>query len=190
MPRQWLRYRSMLESASDAPHAAFFEDVCQRNIRLQSMAGSDAESEGMTSQTLIETLDSIAPGTDICNIARTLWEVAPDPELLIRTCLSWSTSIFNTTRARLYISARLLRSWNGMKVDVETHVLHFLAVEANAADSDNASLYRIIAELIRSRHFSVGRYLNWIIANGLVRRHGVTEKVCRIATPYSTDICC
>ncbi|KAL8650151.1 MAG: hypothetical protein Q9226_005265 [Calogaya cf. arnoldii] len=177
MSRQWLRYRSMLQSASDAPHAAFFEDVCQRNIRLQSMAGSDAESEGMTSQTLIEILDSIAPGTDICNIARTLWEVAPDPELLIRTCLSWSTSIFSTTRARLYISARLLRSWNGMKVDVETHVLHFLAVDANAADSDNASLYRIIAELIRSRHFSVGRYLNWIIANGLVRRHDVTEKV-------------
>ncbi|KAL8675255.1 MAG: hypothetical protein Q9168_000376 [Polycauliona sp. 1 TL-2023] len=177
MPRRWPRYQSMLESVIKAPLATLFRHIDERNIRLQFMAGFDTESEANASQTLIKILDSIASGSNISSTARTLWEVAPDPELLIRTCLCWSTSIFSASCARVYIAAQLIQSWSGMELDVQTHVLHFLAVDTKAADLENANLYRIIAELIRSGHFSVGRYLNWVIANGLVRRVSETDKV-------------
>ena len=32
-----------------------------------------------------------------------------------------------------------------------------------------ANVYHVISELIRSRSFSVGRYLQWLMARGVVR---------------------
>lgn len=179
MPRRWLGYQSLLRSVIEAgaPASTLFKDICKRNMRLLAMAGSDANSEEETSQSLIKLLDSLASGTDIFKIAPEMWEVAPNAELLVRTCLCWSTSIFSNSWARIYIAVRLLRSWSGMGLDIQTQLLHFLAVDAKAADLDNDKLYRVIAELIRSRHFSVGGYLNWVIANGLLSRRGA-EKVC------------
>ncbi|KAL8994916.1 MAG: hypothetical protein Q9169_005253 [Polycauliona sp. 2 TL-2023] len=177
MPRRWLRYQSMLQGIINAPEATLFKQICERNVRLQVMAGFDADSEVKISRTLIKILESIASGTNISSTAKELLEVTSDPELLIRTCLCWSTSIFSTSCPRLYIAARLLQSWSDMELDVQTHVLHFLAVDAKAVDVENARLYRIVAELIWSRHFSVGIYLNWVIANGLVKRCGATTEV-------------
>ena len=146
-------------------------------MRLLAMAGSDADSEVEASQSLIKKLDSLASGTDVFRTAPEMWEVTPNAELLVRTCLYWSTSILSNSWARIYMAVRLLRSWSGMGLDIQTQLLHFLTVDAKAADLDDEKLYRVIIELIRSRHFSVGGYLNWIIANGLSSRRGA-EKVC------------
>ncbi|KAL8894770.1 MAG: hypothetical protein Q9192_004065 [Flavoplaca navasiana] len=174
MPRRWLRYQSLLRSVTEAEAAAstLFNDICKRNMRLLAMAGSDADSEEEASQSLIELLNSLASGTDIFKIAPEMWEVAPNAELLVRTCLCWSTSIFSNSWARIYIAVRLLRSWRGMGLDIQTQLLQFLAIDAKAADLDDVKLYRVIAELIRSGHFSVVGYLNWVIANGLSSRRG------------------
>ncbi|KAL9042393.1 MAG: hypothetical protein Q9180_000641 [Flavoplaca navasiana] len=178
MPRRWLGYQSLLRSVTEAgaPASTLFNDICKRNMRLLAMAGSDADSEEEASQSLIELLDSLASGTDIFKIAPEMWEVAPNAEILVRTCLCWSTSIFSNSWARIYIAVRLLRSWRGMGLDIQTQLLQFLAIDAKAADLDDDKLYRVIAELIRSRHFSVGGYLNWVIANGLSSRRGA-EKI-------------
>ncbi|KAL8985557.1 MAG: hypothetical protein Q9205_000758 [Flavoplaca limonia] len=181
MPRQWLGYQSLLRSVTEAgaPASTLFKDICKRNMRLLAMAGSDADSEEEASQSLIELLDSLASGTDIFKIAPEMWEVAPNAELLVRTCLCWSTSIFSNSWARIYIAVRLLRSWRCMGLDIQTPLLQFLAIDAKAADLDDDKLYRVIAELIRSRHFSVGGYLNWVIANGLSSRRGAEKNLLR-----------
>ncbi|KAL8922198.1 MAG: hypothetical protein Q9172_003659 [Xanthocarpia lactea] len=168
MPRRWPGYQLMLRRVIEASHAPLFVDICKRNMRLQVMAGSDPESEVKTSQTLLEILDSISPGADSSNEAQRLWEAAPDSELLVRTCLCWSSSIYGTSYARIFLAVRLLRYWSGMELDVESHVLQFLAVEAKAADLEYASLYRVVVELIRSRHFSNGE--------GMLRSHSNRER--------------
>ncbi|KAL8779562.1 MAG: hypothetical protein Q9213_006867 [Squamulea squamosa] len=177
MRRRWPTFHSLLQTAIAAPQAVVFQDLCKRNKRIQAMAGLDTESEAATSQSLIQILDFESSGADILTIARTLWEVAPNPELLVRTCLCWASTIYGTSYVRVYTAAQLLRSWSDMDVDIESQVLNFLAIDAKAADLDKARLYRIIAELVRSRHFSVGRYLNWVIANGFLRKCATREEV-------------
>ncbi|KAL8733619.1 MAG: hypothetical protein Q9166_002029 [cf. Caloplaca sp. 2 TL-2023] len=176
LPKRWSRYQSMLQSVIGAPHLALFENIRERNIRLQALAGSDPESEVATTQTLIQILDSMTPGVDIFKVASKMWEIAADTELLVRTCLCWSSSIYRTRCTRIYTAARLLRSWSELGVDVQSYILNFLTVDAKAAYLEKANLYRIISELIWSRHFSVGKYLNWLIANGLLRGHGKSAK--------------
>ncbi|KAL8772033.1 MAG: hypothetical protein Q9209_002698 [Squamulea sp. 1 TL-2023] len=163
MRRWWPTYHSLLQTAIAAPQAAIFKDLCKRNKRLQAMASLDAESEAATSQSLVQILDSMSSGADIPTKARTLWEIALNPELLVRTCLCWASSIHGTNYVRVYTAARLLRSWSGMDVDIESQVLHFLAVNAKEADLERASLYRIIAELVRSRHFSVSPTIGLLV---------------------------
>lgn len=177
LPRRWSKYQSILHSVVGTSHSALYQDLRKRNMRLQALAGSDAGSEVTISQTLLQIYDSMAPGLDLANVARTTWEIPPDPAVLVRTSLCWSSSIYKTGCARIYTAARLLRSWSELGINIETAILNFLAVDSKGADLDKASLYRVIAELIRSRHFAVGTYLNWVIANGSLRRCGNSTKV-------------
>ncbi|KAL8699836.1 MAG: hypothetical protein Q9224_001240 [Gallowayella concinna] len=180
LPRRWSTYQPMLQSVLGASQPALFGNLCKRNMRLQALAGLSGESEVTTSQALIQIFDSMAPGVDLAKVALKTWVIAPDAQLLVRNCLYWSTSIYREGCARIYTAARLLRGWSGMGIGIEAPILNFLAVDSKVAELEKASLYRVIAELIRSKHFSVGNYLNWVIANGLLRRRGKLAKVAQM----------
>ncbi|KAL8810597.1 MAG: hypothetical protein Q9200_002443 [Gallowayella weberi] len=176
LPRRWSTYQPMLHSLLSASQPALFENVRKRNMRLQALAGLSAESEITSSQALIQVFDSMAPDVDLAKVALKTWGIAPDAQLLVQNCLHWASSIYREGCARIYTAAGLLRSWSGMGIGIEAPILNFLAVDSKVADLEKASLYRVIAELIRSKHFSVGNYLNWVIANGLLRRYDKSAK--------------
>lgn len=172
----------MLQAIVGPPNTALyanFEDLRKRNARLRALAGAGKDSELMVHQTIVKILDSTRScSVDITRVAHDLRSVADVPNILVQNCLEWSASIHRYGHARVYIAARLLRRWSGMGIDIETPILDFIAAESDACGLDLSSFYRVVVELVRSRHFSVGSYLQWVIANGVLRQHDILKSVC------------
>ena len=156
---------------------AQFRNLCKRNMRLQTLAGSNPDCILTAKLKIINILDSLSLGAPISTAARSLRSIADDPEILVYTCLEWSASVYRYGRARSYLAARLLRRWAEMGVDVETHMLTFLADELEPHELETTHLYVVFIELIQSRHFSVSRYFQWVIANGLLRGYHQSKTV-------------
>lgn len=191
LPKVWQRYEYTLRTivgATDTTLCACFRDLCKRNARLQTLADSSRDSELTVHQMIIGNLDTLLSfHTDINRAARDLWDMADDPNLLVQVCLEWSASIYRYCHSRVYIAARLLRKWSGLGIDVETPIFEFIATRSDACGLELSSFYRVIVELVRSRHFSVGRYLQWVIANGVLSEYD-TSKVVRcncLSRPYN-----
>lgn len=166
--------------AADTELYECFEAICKRNIRLQAIAGTDTDFELRVHQTVIRTLDAtLSASVDMTEVTQELWGVQHNPNLLVQDCLEWSASLYSYThgRARIYVAARLLRSLSSMGVDIEIPVINFITASANACGLDFSSFYAVVAELVRSRHFSVGRYLQWVIANGVLSQYDASEVV-------------
>ncbi|KAI4173852.1 MAG: hypothetical protein LQ348_006456 [Seirophora lacunosa] len=181
LPKIWQKHESMLQAiigAADTELYECFEAICKRNIRLQAIAGTDTDFELRVHQTVIRTLDAtLSASVDMTEVTQELWGVQHNPNLLVQDCLEWSASLYSYThgRARIYVAARLLRSLSSMGVDIEIPVINFITASANACGLDFSSFYAVVAELVRSRHFSVGRYLQWVIANGVLSQYDASE---------------
>ncbi|KAL8839075.1 MAG: hypothetical protein Q9170_001911 [Blastenia crenularia] len=168
LPKRWQEYESMLRPmirASEPTLYTHFQDVCRRNNRLQTLAGSNPRSELVATQNLIKALHSLSSKTDFPSAALKLWKIAGNPEVVVHICIESYASVYSFGGAQPYLAARLLREWSNMGIDVENYILTFLANKADVCALEKSSFYRIAAELIQSRHFSVSRYLQWIIAN-------------------------
>ncbi|KAL8942427.1 MAG: hypothetical protein Q9211_001395 [Gyalolechia sp. 1 TL-2023] len=179
LPKCWHEYESTLQPIFGVPGTTLyvnFQKLCKRNMRLQTLAGLKDNAEITTSWAIIKSLDSLSADIQITKLAENLRNIADDSELLVHVCLEWSASIHKQGRARIYIAARLLRNWSEKGIDVETFILNFLADKSSSCGLEKSSLYKVINELIRSRHFSTGKYLQWIIANGMLRRYDQFEK--------------
>ncbi|KAL8722255.1 MAG: hypothetical protein Q9225_001242 [Loekoesia sp. 1 TL-2023] len=190
-PKNWQEYESMLQAMIGPPDTtlhAHFQDLCKRNRRLQTFASSNHKSEITTSQKIIRILDSPNSGVDIPRTALSLRDIAGDPEMLVHVCLEWSASIYRYGPARSYVVAQLLREWSEMGIDVETCVLTFLIDRSDACGLEKPSLYKAIVELIRSGHFSVSRYLQWVIANGVLREYDQSKTKLSCATGLIFEI--
>lgn len=67
---------------------------------------------------------------------------------------------------RAYAAARLLRIWKRKGVDLQGPIFNFLAACSDVTGLHKKDIYKLLAELVRSRHLSVGKYLQWLIARG------------------------
>jgi mediator of RNA polymerase II transcription subunit 12 len=64
-------------------------------------------------------------------------------------------------------------------VDIDSYILSFLAEARIGSPLNMDNIYHVISELVRSQTFSVGRYLQWLMAKG------VTDT----SQPVSNDLC-
>lgn len=144
------------------------------------MAGADQDSELKIQQIILKTLDStLSTSVDITQIVHELRGVQPDASMLVQVCLEWSASLYRCRygKARVYLVARLLRELSGMGIDIEIAIFDFIAITANACDLDLSRFYEVVADLVRLQHFSVGRYLQWVMANGILSQYDPSDVV-------------
>ncbi|KAL8983564.1 MAG: hypothetical protein Q9177_004941, partial [Variospora cf. flavescens] len=181
LPKVWQKYKFMLQAVIGAADTALydcFEAICKRNARLQSIAGSDKDIELRVHQIVVKTLDAtISASVDITEVAQVLLSVQHNATLLVQDCLEWCTSLSRCRlgKARIYVAARLLGELSGIGIDIEIPIINFITASPRACGLDLSSFYAVIAELIRTRHFSVGRYLQWVIANGILSHYDASE---------------
>lgn len=179
--RNWSKHELVLKNYLQGQEdLAFVQYEClsRRNHRLaQPRNYQDLSMEQSSQQRLIAFLDDMPAAIDIRQISDACKKIVPDQNLLITTCLNWATNIFRNGRARIYIVVRLLRRWAKFDVDLDSPILTFLSTNLYLPQRQRFNLYRLLAELVRSNHFSVSRYLQWLMARGRLSGQKYSDQV-------------
>ena len=87
-----------------------------------------------------------------------------DSTVLVNTILEWSSTSFRLNKNRLYLGVRLLRLWKDEGIEINHSILHLIEKSSTISSPEADSICRLILELIRSRHFSTSRFLQWMLA--------------------------
>ena len=178
LPRTWNTYEPLLrQSLNDNAEVLMvpLSNVSERNMQLQSQV---VHRFSTSKQKVIQLLDSAGEDINIFQLVDTALYFLHSTDALVFTCLEWGSSAYRTGNARVYLSARILRICSNSKDGLDASVLQFLAAAAHHKDLSTSVLYRILAELFRSKHLSVGKYLQWLMARGRVNTRPITEEVC------------
>lgn len=170
---------------SDKVDLALFHSIAERNVRVQIPRHSKQETQGSPHQRIVRLLDSIRSAHDIALISSTLLGTIDNKAVLVSKLLEWLATPFRYGIHRVYVGVRLLRKWKSSGVDVDVHILTFLTQANSDWKLELDNVYHAISELVRSHTFSVGRYLQWLMARGVTSHSpGETRTVC----DYPCDI--
>jgi mediator of RNA polymerase II transcription subunit 12 len=148
------------------------EKVEARNRRLLQPSKHDTPSSRTSAALVFHKLDSInyKSPVRIEDLSYECMEIISNATQLISILLQWASSCYRTGSYRIYLATRLLRRWSHLGADVYEGVMSYLQNMAWVASGEVHTLLRIVSELVRSRHFSAGRYLQWLIATGSLGR--------------------
>lgn len=181
LPVSWHRHEGNIRSCvdrHDEDMRSCFDALCRRNRTLQIRSLEQCRQVGKSDrQQIIVLLDGLFIEQNFRTVAGSCLRVTSNSDVLVKTCIEWATSIYRHGDSRLYASARLLRIWNRHGVEIQRPILDFLASSPNPAGLHKKNIYRLLAELARSQHFSVGQYLQWLIARGALHQHHELEQV-------------
>ena len=169
LPHCWLDYESALRFCLDKhdPNLnSCFEQIKARNLYLlgQSPTGS-VGFEQTPRQIFISMLDDMELEFDFGTLSDTARATISDPDLLVCTLIEWSVTVYRQGIPRVYIALRLLRHWSTAGLDLDRPVMQFISHFSTTAGLSRLHIYKLVAELIRSRLLSVSKYLQWLIAH-------------------------
>ncbi|KAJ5594457.1 Mediator complex subunit Med12 [Penicillium hispanicum] len=173
LPNSWETYKHQVSSClnlSQKVDQALLQTLAERNQRVQRPRHATKTTQRAPNQRIIRLLDSIRSVNDIPTISAACLDVIDDRNALISKLLEWLATPFRQGTRRVYVGVRLLRKWKLSGVDVDDHILAFLTRVSANTRLDVGNIYHAISELVRSQNFSVGRYLQWLMAKGVTSR--------------------
>ncbi|KAL1640553.1 RNA polymerase II mediator complex subunit [Diplodia intermedia] len=180
IPRTWKRHRHILESMLTSSNQPAFQSalrsIMRRNERLSGWCHKPTQAHQSPQKAILSALDSITLDFDLRDVATRCLAIMPDSQDLAVTVLQWACSLYREGGHRLYIAARLLRKWKSRGADIDGAVLAVLSDDQKLKGIKHRDFFRLVAELVRSKHFSVGRYLQWLIASGSLSAGGDVTK--------------
>lgn len=170
LPRCWLKYQAVLKlcfNEEDPRLDHYFQILQERNLRLCRPGCVEVVgSYQIPRQRFIALLDSLGPDFDIDTLSNYAFYIANDPNVLISTLIEWATTWYRAGVSRIYIALRLFRQWSKAGLSLDQPVLHFISHFSNTPGLHRPSIYKLFAELIRSKLLAVDKYLHWLIARG------------------------
>lgn len=164
--QHWATHRAVIKSnlaADDVRFSSILSSIDRRNSRFIS---SRTENEHSPRKRLIQLLDATFSKPFTSVLLEKCWRIDDDKEMLLRTVLEWSTSLYRPGTAKIYIAVRLFRHWSTSGADITQAILSFLDSEVCEIGRNKPALYHLVSELARSEHFSIPMYLQWLIARG------------------------
>lgn len=177
LPNSWDTYKQQVLSALDLGNEAekaLFQSLAERNARVQRPRHSKQTTQRSPHQHIVRLLDSIRFSHDLPSIFDYL-NAFDDKAVLVFKLLEWLSTPFRYGLCRVYIGVRLLRKWKLAGVDVDSHILAFLSSGQNNQKLNVDQIYHVVSELVRSQTFSVGRYLQWLMARGVTNGSSSAE---------------
>ena len=143
-------------------------DLAERNGKVTQRLNSGWSTSQRSFRMLYDLLDSLEYQSTIFvdSLAFHCMDLIPDRDQLISAVLGWSSSLYRQGLHRAYLVTRLLRKWDHMGIDVCEGIINYLPKMASDGSKEPETIFRIIAELVRSKTFLLGRYLQWLIATG------------------------
>ncbi|KAJ5116402.1 hypothetical protein N7456_000750 [Penicillium angulare] len=173
LPNSWSMYKTGVTSCLDLSRSsdrALLQNLTERNARIERPRRPKQPIQRSAHQHIIRLLDSVHSALDVTSISAACLDVIDDEAILVSKLLEWTATPFRHGISRVYVGSRLLRKWKATGVDVDGHVLTFLTQVAHYKNLDIKNVYHTVSELVRSQTFSVGRYLQWLMAKGITNR--------------------
>ncbi|KAI9036219.1 RNA polymerase II transcription mediator [Aspergillus affinis] len=170
LPKSWEKYKDIISSClnmKDNVHRTVFQNLAERNARVQAPKCQQETAQQSPQQRVIHLFDSIRSTHEISSTSSECLKIIEDKSVLIGKLLEWTATPFRYGLCRVYTSVRLLRKWKMSGVDIDSYILSFLAGTKATSALNMENIYHIISELVRSQTFSVGRYLQWLMARGV-----------------------
>ncbi|KAF1344820.1 transcription mediator complex subunit Med12-domain-containing protein, partial [Delphinella strobiligena] len=168
MPKTWKDKDVTFESIASLDRFAQAKDamhnVEKRNIRI--LGGMNLVATTHVKQNLVDMLDRVQFDGQIPLDILPSDSSLQDCKLILSVMLEWATSRHREGMARIYLTARILRQWNIAGADTDGVILDTLEAATADPSIDNKPLHEVVALLARSSHFSVGKYLQWLISVG------------------------
>ena len=175
LPRTWEKYKGLLSPRSSPPVGSPASDLSRRNERLAAPLTKTPGSTRSAYLDLYETLDSVGLDLDMGELAWKCVAILSDPTRLVPALLDWASSRFRTGLSRIYLAARIIAHVQEAGHDTDTIILQYLDNAPDVTLESEDLAHRVVVELVRLQAFSVGRYLQWLIASGALysqeRRH-------------------
>jgi mediator of RNA polymerase II transcription subunit 12, fungi type len=165
-----MKYRATLSSCifpESAQVSPAYRSIDQRNRQLTF---PDVKMDLSPRRVVIGLLDKSLSRPFSINLPQQCREKMPDLRALSKTVLDWATSSYRPGLVKVYVGARLLRTSSRSGIDVNEVILDFLGSGVDGQGLCKQSVYHLASELTRSGHFSVSKYIQWLIARGGVRR--------------------
>ncbi|RYP32774.1 hypothetical protein DL767_005022 [Monosporascus sp. MG133] len=165
-PPTWTKHRNALRASlpdDDESRLAIFQNLDSRNDYFTT---SSVRTQPAMRSTLVKALDDLLRMPTNDDIGARLWKISEDKAGLIRTVLEWCASLYRPGVAKIYVTATVLRSWSAFDIDVTGPILDFMSMDPLHEPSRKRLVYHLVSELVRSGHFSVPRYMQWLIARG------------------------
>ena len=189
LPSCWRKYENATQSCLDKKESrlqSLFDNISKRNWSLRNRnLDHGTQATKSERQTIITYLDNLRDDQCFGRIAGMCLRVTGDHDLLVRTCIEWSSSVYRHGRFRTYAAARLLRIWKKRGVDLQAPIFNFLAASSEVPGLRKRDVYILLAELVRSQHLSVGKYLQWLIARGTLDGHHEPKSVSTVISMTS-----
>lgn len=192
LPNSWDTYKTQVSSSLDLAHKVdrdLFQGLAERNARVQRPRQPLQTAQHSPHQRIITLLDSIHSAHDISSVSPACLDAVDDRAALVSKLLAWLATPFRYGICRVYIGVRLLRKWKSTGIDVDGHVLAFLTQERDNKKLNMDNIYHAISELVRSQTFSVGRYLQWLMARGVTSRFSVEDQKVGVVVMMMRPIC-
>ncbi|KAI9927995.1 hypothetical protein ASPWEDRAFT_42159 [Aspergillus wentii DTO 134E9] len=178
LPASWGSYKDLVSSCLNLEEnvdKTIFQHLAERNARVQPPKNCQLTAQHSPQQRIIYLFDSMRFTHDISSISAACLTSVDDRTALVSKLLEWTATPFRYGLCRVYAGVRLLRKWKMSGVDIDFHILAFLTEARGDAQLNMGNIYHAISELVRSQTFSVGRYLQWLMAKGVTNSPQVDQ---------------
>jgi mediator of RNA polymerase II transcription subunit 12 len=148
------------------------ENVALRNAPFDGLKGGASDCTSTSGRRkAVDFLDNLALPFNTEAIYRQLETLLSGADLV--SCIfEWAVTSLRTGQYRVYLGADLLRyaASEPRYLDIQTPILEFLANLNVHTKVKNHDVFLLIAELVRTAYFSIGTYLRWLIAKGVMSK--------------------
>ncbi|KAF2625958.1 hypothetical protein BU25DRAFT_492495 [Macroventuria anomochaeta] len=174
IPSSWRQHSTTLHSLAERiNHPQIVHGVKrldERNCRLQQ-SSKIAPAASMTSAGQVyRILDNVDYNNmvRIEEVSTDCMEIISNPVNLVSVLFQWACSCYREGSHRACLATRLLRRWAQLGADIYECITTYLEGMSWAKSGDSRIIFKIISELVRSRTFAAGRYMQWLIATGSI----------------------
>lgn len=174
LPTSWSQHSITLHDLAERLNHPQVEYVVrrldERNRRLQEPSKITPAASMTPAAQVFRILDSVDYGKPISidELSASCADAIPNPALLVSTLLQWACSSYRQGSYRACLATRLLRKWAHLGADIYECITAYLESMIWVANGDTCKIFKIVSDLIRSRTFAAGRFMQWLIATGSI----------------------
>jgi mediator of RNA polymerase II transcription subunit 12 len=174
LPTTWDQHSTILYGLAKRTHHPQVihgvKRLDERNQRLQEPSKIAPAASTTPAAQVYRILDNVdySKTVSVEEVSTDCMDVIPNPVHLVAVLLQWACSCYREGSHRACLATRLLRRWAHLGADIYECLTLYLEGMAWTNGGDARKVFKIISELVRSRTFAAGRYMQWLIATGSI----------------------